>query len=108
MPDRGDVLWLTLDPRTGHEQSGRRPALVLSPSAYNAASGLAVMCPVTSRAKGYPYEVDLGDVGPIQGVVLADQVRSLDWRARSAEFAAAASEAVVAEVMGKLRTLVGP
>ena len=79
-PDRGHVVWLTFNPQAGHEQAGRRPALVLSPKSYNAKVGLMLCCPITSRAKGYPFEVALpADLG-IAGVVLADQVKSLDWR----------------------------
>ena len=97
-----------MSPQAGHEQAGRRPALVLSPSAYNRATGLAVACPVTSRVKGYPFEVELPAGGEVSGVVLADQVRSLDWRTRRAAPGGRASAAVVAEVLGKLGTLIAP
>src|SRR5437660_9952142 len=82
VPSRGDAVWITLNPQAGHEQSGRRPALVLSPSAYNGRVGLALLCPITSQVKGYPFEVTLPHGLPITGVVLADEVKSLDWRAR--------------------------
>ena len=105
VPDRGDLVWLTFDPQAGHEQAGRRPALVLSPKSYNAKSGLAVVCPVTSRAKGYPFEVALPAGLQITGVVLADHVKSLDWQARRMAFADTAPAAVVDDVVQKLNTL---
>lgn len=105
VPDRGDAIWLHFDPRSGHEQSGRRPGLVLSPSSYNGRVGLAVCCPVTSRAKGYPFGVVLPESSGVEGVVLADQVKSLDWRARQAELIARVPDAITEEVLGKLATL---
>jgi mRNA interferase MazF len=104
-PRRGDLIWLSLEPHEGHEQAGRRPALVLSPAAYNARTGFALCCPVTSRVKGYPFEVALPAGLPITGVVLADQVRTLDWTARRAEVAAAVPPGVVSEALGKLTAL---
>ncbi len=85
IPERGDLVWLSFDPQAGHEQAGRRPALVLSPAAYNGKTGLALVVPVTSRAKGYPFEVALPDGLPVSGVILADHVRNVDWQARRAE-----------------------
>ena len=105
VPDRGHVVWLDFDPQAGREQAGRRPALVLSPAAYNDRVGLALLCPITSRVKGYPFEVALPDGLGVAGVVLADQVRSLDWRRRRAAFAAAAPEATVEEVRQKVLVL---
>ncbi|CAN5395882.1 endoribonuclease MazF [soil metagenome] len=105
LPERGDLVWLSFTPQAGHEQAGRRPALVISPAAYNGKVGLAIFCPITSQVKGYPFEVALRG-GSISGVVLADQVKSLDWRARNAEFAEKASAVVVDEALGKLATLV--
>ncbi len=105
VPSRGDVVWVTLNPRAGREQAGRRPAVVLSPSAYNAKVGLAVFCPVTSQVKGYPFEVAIPAGLPVSGVVLADQVRTMDWRAREAEPICALPARTVAEILGKLRTL---
>lgn len=105
VPARGDLVWLQFDPQAGHEQRGRRPALVVSPHAYNARVGLALLCPITSRAKGYPFEVQLPEGGEVEGVVLADQVKSLDWRVRQAERIEAASANVVAEVLGRIHTL---
>lgn len=105
VPERGHVVWLTFDPQAGHEQAGRRPALVLSPAAYNRRIGLLLACPVTSQAKGYPFEVPLPPGSVVKGVVLSDQVRSTDWRARQAAFLCALPEAAVAEVMARLATL---
>lgn len=85
VPDRGDAVWLTFDPQAGHEQSGKRPALVLSPRDYNAKVGLALVCPITRQVKGYPFEVPLPSGAPLGGAVLSDQVKSLDWRARKAQ-----------------------
>ena len=84
VPERGDAVFITLDPQAGHEQAGRRPALVLSPAAYNGRVGLALLCPITSQVKGYPFEVPIPAGSPVRGVVGADQVKSLDWRARLA------------------------
>ena len=105
LPERGDVVWISLNPQAGHEQAGRRPALVLSPRAYNAKVGLALMCPITQQVKGYPFEVLLPQDAPIQGVVLSDQVKCLDWRARQAEHAWTLPVEQVLEVLGKLNTL---
>ncbi|HEY5161699.1 MAG TPA: endoribonuclease MazF [Terriglobales bacterium] len=107
VPERGDLLWLTFDPQAGHEQAGRRPALVLSPAAYNRRAKLALVCPITSRAKGYPFEVALPAGLPLSGVVLADHLKSADWAARRAEFVAKVSADVLAEVTAKLRPLLG-
>ena len=104
-PNRGDLIWFSLNPQAGHEQAGRRPALVLSPVEYNGKVGLALMCPVTSRAKGYPFEVALPTDLDVTGVILADQIKSLDWRARRAEIACRAPKSVTDEVLGKLNTL---
>ncbi len=105
VPDRGDLIWLRFTPQAGHEQAGRRPALVLSPRRYNTKAGLALVCPVTSRVKGYPFEVPLPPGLAVEGVVLADQVRSLDWRARAAEKIARVPGEVVEETIGKLLAL---
>jgi len=105
IPDRGDIVWITLNPQAGHEQSGRRPALVLSPKAYNAKVGLAILCPITSQVKGYPFEALIPDGMPIAGVVLSDQVKSLDWRARGAEWICTLPVEVTQEVLDKLETL---
>ena len=105
VPGRGDLVWIDMSPQSGHEQGGRRPALVLSPESYNAKAGLALLCPVTGRRKGYPFEVTLPPGLPVQGVVLSDQVRSLDWRARRVEHAGNAPVEVVDEVLAKLAPL---
>jgi mRNA interferase MazF len=104
-PERGHVVWLSLDPQAGHEQAGRRPALVLSPILYNRRSGLALVCPITSHAKSYPFEVPLPPGMPISGVVLSDQIRSLDWNARQARFICAVPSDVVEAAIGKATTL---
>jgi mRNA interferase MazF len=85
VPDRGDVVWLEFSPQAGHEQAGRRPAVVVSPAGYNAKVGLALFCPITSQTKGYPFEVELPSDLHVSGVALADQLKSLDWRARKAK-----------------------
>jgi mRNA interferase MazF len=100
VPRRGDIVWLSFSPQTGHEQAGRRPALVLSPSAYNSKVGLALCCPITSRVKDYPFEVPVPKDLAVAGVVLADQVKSLDWRARRAELIARLPDADVSRVLG--------
>ena len=105
VPERGDVVWLKFDPQAGHEQAGHRPALVLSPGIYNGKVGLAIMCPVTSHIKGYPFEVPLPPGLEVSGVVLSDQVKSLDWRSRKARYCCTVPEAVLSEVLGKLGAL---
>lgn len=106
VPERGDIIWLEFNPQAGHEQSGRRPGLVVSPKAYNQRVGLALVCPITSRAKGYPFEVAIPAGLPCIGVVLVDQTKSLDWRARKANFITRLWVHEVNEVIGKLRTLI--
>ena len=105
VPRRGDLVWLSFTPHAGHEQAGRRPALVLSPAAYNGKVGLALFCPITSQVKGYPFEVAIPSGSDVRGVVLSDQVRSLDWRARRAELVGHLPEAQVEEVLEKLGAL---
>lgn len=107
VPRRGDLVWLHFNPQTGHEQAGRRPALVLSPESYNARVGLAILCPVTSHVKSYPFEVVLPPGGAVAGVILSDQVKSLDWRARQAERIESLPSRVTEEVLQKLGTLLG-
>jgi mRNA interferase MazF len=106
IPDRGDIIWITLNPQAGHEQAGRRPALVISPDAYNRKVGLAIMCPITSQIKGYPFEVKIPDELKISGVILSDQIKNLDWKARNAEFICKLPEEVTREVLKKLNTLI--
>ena len=105
IPERGDVVWLQFNPQAGHEQAGRRPALVLSPSAYNAKVGLAICCPVTSRAKGYPFEISLPAGLPARGVVLSDQIKSLDWRIRKAELFCRVPDDLLSAVREKILLL---
>ena len=107
MPDAGDLVWLTFDPQAGHEQRGRRPALILSPRAYNAKARLAIACPITSYVKGYPFEVPLPAEGRLSGVVLADHVKNLDWQARRVVFAEKAPADVLIDVRERLRVLLG-
>lgn len=104
VPDAGDVVWLQFSPQAGHEQAGHRPAVVLSPASYNR-HGLMLCCPLTTRAKGYPFEVALNDARG--SIALADQIKSVDWRARAAERKGRISEAALAEIRGKARALIG-
>jgi len=103
--DAGDIVWLQFDPQAGHEQAGHRPALVLSPAAYNGKTGLMLCCPMTTQIKGYPFEVRIA--GDTDSAVLADQVNSLDWRARRAKLKGRISAAELAEVRAKVMALVG-
>src|SRR4030043_1851493 len=105
VPERGDVVWISLNPQAGREQAGLRLGLVLSPHAYNAKVGLALLCLITSQIKGYPFEVSVPAGLPVAGVVLSDHVRSLDWRARNAERACSLPPLTTAEVLAKLQTL---
>lgn len=105
VPDRGDIVWVDLDPQAGHEQAGRRPALIVSPQSYNQKVGLVLLCPITNRRKGYPFEVPLPEAIKVEGVVLADQIKSMDWHARHAEFWCKAPMATVLEVIGKAQSL---
>jgi mRNA interferase MazF len=105
-PERGDVVWISLAPQPGQGQAGRRPAVVLSPQAYNSRVGLAVLCPISARIKGYPFEVLIPAGLPIEGAILSDQAENLDWRARRAELICSLPPAVVEEALGKLRTLI--
>jgi mRNA interferase MazF len=99
VPDRGDIVWLEFDPQSGHEQAGRRPAIVLSPRNYNERAGLMLCCPVTSKIKGYPFEVALPANLRITGVVLTDQLRNLDWKARRASFIDHLPDEAIAEIL---------
>ena len=104
VPQRGDLIWLTFDPQTGHEQKGHRPAIVLSPDYYNRASGLALVCPITSQSKGYPFEVPVSQ-GKVKGVILSDQVKSLDWSVRRASFVARAADTTLSAVIENVAAL---
>jgi mRNA interferase MazF len=107
VPDRGDVVNVDFSPQSGKEQAGRRPALVLSPAEYNQKVGLCICCPVTSKVKGYPFEVDLTKTPGITGSVLADQVSSIDWQTRNASRISRAPNLVLERVVGKINTLIG-
>ena len=104
-PKRGDAVWISFSPQAGHEQAGRRPALALSPLAYNAKVGLGLFCPITSKAKGYPFEVAIPENLEVAGVILADQIKSLDWRRRQAEFISELPSQIVEDVLAKVRAL---
>ena len=106
VPDRGDVVWLEFTPQSGSEQAGHRPALVISPRSYNRKVGLALMCPITSRVKGYPFEVDLPEGLAAKGAILCDQINSLDWRARRASRMGAVPGPVMQEVTVRILALV--
>ena len=106
IPDRGDVVWLTFNPQAGHEQSGRRPALVISPALYNKKVGLALFCPITSKVKDYPFEVLISKGLKVDGVVLADQVKSLDWRARKVSYCCKLPGDIFSEVFSKISVLI--
>ena len=108
VPRRGDIIRLDFNPQKGHEQAGRRPALVLSPDEYNRTVGLAVVCPITNAKKGYPWEVEIPDDPHVTGVVLADQVKSLDWQKRHAEFVCTTDEGLLEEVVEKACALLSP
>ena len=98
-------MWITLNPQAGHEQAGRRPAVVLSPRTYNSKTGLAILCPVTGQIKGYPFEVLLPAGLPVAGAILSDQVKSLDWRARNAELIDTLPPETISELLEKLGSL---
>lgn len=104
-PDRGDLVWINFTPQAGHEMKDSHPALVLSPKSYNAKAGLALFCPITSQIKGYPFEVALPKGLEIHGVILADQIKSLDWRARKVRRAGKVSAEVLSEVLEKAQAL---
>jgi mRNA interferase MazF len=105
IPDRGDIIWLDFDPQTGHEQKGRRPAVVLSPKIYNQKTNLAILCPITSKEKGYPFEVQIKG-RQIQGVALSDQVKNLDWSIRNADFMERISKLNFDEITENIRMLI--
>jgi mRNA interferase MazF len=105
VPRCGDVVWITLNPQAGHEEAGRRPAVVISPQSYNGKVGLAIFCPVTSQIKAFPFEVLIPAGLPVAGVILSDQAKSLDWRARKAELICTLPTETISEVLQKLATL---
>jgi mRNA interferase MazF len=105
-PERGDIVWINFTPQSGREQAGHRPALVISPKVYNQKVGLALCCPITSQVKGYPFEVLLPKINKISGAVLSDHIKSLDWRARNAEFNSHVSKDILDEVISKITPLI--
>lgn len=106
VPDSGDIVWMMLNPQAGHEQAGHRPALVLSPKTYNGKVGIALLCPITSQVKGYPFEVLIPEGLEVEGAILSDQVKSLDWKARQAEFICKLPPEKFNEVVKKFNTLI--
>ena len=105
IPERGDIVWLMFDPQAGHEQAGRRPALVISPKAYNSKTGLSLFCPITSQINRYTFEVGIPPGMPVSGVVLADQIKSLDWRARNADYICTLPSEITEDVIAKIMPL---
>ncbi|MDR0305319.1 MAG: endoribonuclease MazF [Chitinispirillales bacterium] len=104
IPERGDIVWLNFTPQAGHEQRGKRPAIVVSPKEYNEKTGLGLFCPITSKIKGYPFEVEIKNK-KITGVVLSDQIKSLDWRIREAEFIIKETTEKMDEIIDKISVL---
>lgn len=105
VPNQGDLIWLTFNPQAGHEQAGRRPAFVLSPASYNVKVGLAILCPITNQEKGYPFEVKIPAGLGVTGVILADQVKSMDWRVRQAEYIDQLPARIHKQVLARLSVL---
>lgn len=105
VPDRGELVWVTLNPIAGHEQAGRRPAMVMSPRSYNRKTGLCVLCPATRQAKGYAFEVTIANPDGTTSVVLADHLRNIDWKARNIQLIHRASEAELSEVVARIEAL---
>ncbi len=105
VPEQGDFVWINMNPQLGHEQAGRRPAIILSPVAYNKKVALAILCPITKQTKGYPFEVMIPTGLGVSGVILSDQVKSFDWRARITVFIGISQETTILEVLKKLNTL---
>jgi len=105
IPERGDIVWLNFSPQTGHEQQGKRPAVVISPQAYNQKTGLALVCPITTKQKGYPFEVKI-EIGKINGVVLSDQIKNLDWQQRDIQFIVKTTNNKMNEIVKKLNVLI--
>lgn len=107
IPDRGDIVWLEFNPQAGYEQAGHRPALVVSPKAYNEKVGLALFCPITSNIKGYPFEVVLPEKHKVSGAILSDQIKSLDWQMRKAKWITSVPKDVLEELLAKILTILG-
>jgi mRNA interferase MazF len=107
VPDRGDIVWLSFDPQAGHEQAGKHPALVISPAIYNSRAILAVVCPITSHIKGYPFEVEIPAGLKVGGAILTDHLKSLDWKALKAELICHIPEEILSDCQAKIRVLIG-
>ena len=105
IPDRGDIVWLNFDPQSGHEQKGKRPAIVISPKEYNEKVGLGLFCPMTSKIKNYPFEVKI-ESEKISGVILSDQIKSLDWKTREIEFIFKETSEKIEEIVNKINVLI--
>ena len=105
IPERGDIVWLNFDPGSGHEQKGKRPAVVVSPKEYNQKTGLGIFCPITSKIKNYPFEVRITDK-KIDGVVLSDQIKSLDWETREIEFITKGTPEKIEDIISKINVLI--
>ena len=105
VPKCGDVVWIPMNPQASHEQAGHRPAVVLSPQTYNSEAGLAIPCPITNQIKGYPFEVLFPEGLLIEGAILSDQVKSLDWHSRNVEFICTLSDETISEILQKLSAL---
>jgi mRNA interferase MazF len=105
VPERGDAVWINFNPQAGHEQAGKRPALVVSPASYNGKVGLALLCPIANKIKGYPFEVNIPDGLAVTGTILSDRVKSLDWQARNVTFICQLPDEVVEQVLAKAHTL---
>jgi len=108
VPKQGEIVWLDFNPQKGHEQAGKRPALVLSPTRYNKTTGLMLCCPITSQVKGYPFEVSMDDARGVSGVALVDQIKCLDWNARNAQRKSKATSESLVEALAKAKTLLEP
>lgn len=107
IPEKGDIIWINFNPQSGREQAGRRPGLIISSTRYNRRVGLALICPITSRVKGYPFEIPIPEGLAVSGVILADQIKSLDWQTRRAEFAGKILDEVLVEVISTVKKLLG-
>lgn len=108
IPSRGDIIWISFNPQSGHEQSGHRPGIVVSPREYNEKVGLVLCCPITSKVKGYPFEVNICIENKIDGVILSDQIKSFDWKERQAKYIGTAPKSVLGEVIERLTLLIRP
>jgi mRNA interferase MazF len=106
IPDKGDIIWINFDPQAGREQAKIRPALVLSSFVYNSMSLLVIVCPITSKIKDYPYEIKLSEGLEVKGVILADQIKNMDWKVRGASFICKIPEEIMEEVLSKIENII--